>query len=85
MKLSFTKKFIRDYHKLPSHIQEQTDRQLGLLLENSQHPSLNTKKMHDPRNIWEARVNFSYRLTFQIGDDCYILRRVGTHDILEKP
>ena len=35
--------------------------------------------------IWEARVTKGYRLTFEIVDDVYLLRRVGTHDILKKP
>jgi len=85
MKLSFSKKFIRDYQKLPQQIQLQADKQLGLLLSDAQHPSLNMKKMHDPREIWECRVNFSYRFTFQIDGERYIMRQVGTHDVLKKP
>jgi len=85
MKLSFTKTFIRDYRKLPQGQQETVDKQLELLLSNQRHPSLNIKKMNDPRNIWEGRVTASYRFTFQIEDNIYILRRVGTHDTLKNP
>jgi mRNA-degrading endonuclease RelE of RelBE toxin-antitoxin system len=85
MKLSFTKTFIRDYHNLPQSLQETVDKQLELLLSNQRHPSLNIKKMNDPRNIWEGRVTASYRFTFQIEGDIYIMRRVGTHDTLKKP
>ena len=85
MKLLFTKHFIRSYRKLPHHIQAATDKQLALLLSNPQHPSLNTKKMQDPRDIWEARITQSYGFTFQIKDDIYILRQVGTHDVLKNP
>jgi mRNA-degrading endonuclease RelE of RelBE toxin-antitoxin system len=85
MKLLFTKTFIRDYRKLPQQIQKTTDKQLGLLLSDPKHPSLNIKKMQDPRNIWEGRVTESYRFTFQMAGDTYILRKVGTHDILKKP
>ena len=81
MKLLFTKTFIKNYRKMPQHIQEATDKQLGLLLSNPDHPSLNIKKMQDPRNIWEGRVTESYRFTFQIKEDFYTLRKVGTHDI----
>jgi mRNA interferase RelE/StbE len=80
MKLSFTKTFIRDYHKLPRELQEIVDKQLDLLLSNQRHPSLNIKKMNDPRNIWEGRATASYRFTFQIEGNIYVLRRVGTHD-----
>jgi len=85
MKLLFTKSFVRDYRKLPERIQAAVDKQLGLLLSNQQHPSLNIKKMQDPRDIWEGRVTESYRFTFQIEGDTYILRKVGTHDTLKKP
>jgi mRNA-degrading endonuclease RelE of RelBE toxin-antitoxin system len=85
MKLLFTKNFVRDYRKLSQEIQQTVDKQLEFLLENAKHPSLNVKKMNDPRNIWEGRVTSGYRFTFQIEGDVYILRKVGTHDILKKP
>ncbi|MFH0813932.1 MAG: hypothetical protein V2A69_14015 [Pseudomonadota bacterium] len=85
MKLLFTETFVRDYRSLPQEIQKSVDKQLRLLLTNPQHPSLNIKKMNDPREIWEGRITFSYRFTFQIDGDLYLLRKVGTHDILKKP
>ncbi len=85
MKLRFTKPFIKRYRKLPQQIQEIANKQLGLLLSNPQHPSLNIKKMNDPRGIWEGRVTQHYRFTFQIENDIYILRKVGTHDLLKNP
>jgi len=85
MKFSFTKTFVRDYRKLPLELQETVDKQLGLLLSDQRHPSLNIKKMNDPRNIWEGRITASYRFTFQIEGGTYVLRRVGTHDTLNNP
>ena len=85
MKLLFTKNFVREYRKLPQQIQKATDKQLGLLLSNPQHTSLNSKKMQDPRNIWEGRMTESYRFTFQFEGDTYLMRKVGTHDILKRP
>ena len=85
MKLLFTKNFIRYYRKLPHEIQKTPDKQLRRLISNPQHPSLKIKKMQDPRGIWEGRVTESYRFTFQIEEDIYILRKIGTHDILKKP
>ena len=85
MRLLFTKSFVRNYRKLPQEIQKTVDKQLELLLTNAQHASLAIKKMKDPRNIWEARVTLGYRLTFQIEGDIYVLRKVGSHDILKKP
>ncbi len=85
MKIFFTKTFSRDYRKLPQEMQEAVDNQLELLLSNARHPSLHVKKMNDPRYIWEGRVTYSYRFTFHMEGDAYILRRVGTHDTLKNP
>lgn len=85
MKLFFTKTFVRNYRKLPWELQETVDKQIGQLLANPMHPSLNIKKMNDPRQIWEGRVTASYRFTFQIEGDTYVLRKVGTHDTLKNP
>jgi mRNA-degrading endonuclease RelE of RelBE toxin-antitoxin system len=85
LKVFFTKTFVRDYRKLPQVMQEAVDKQLELLLSNSTHPSLNVKKMNDPRNIWEGRVTYSYRFTFHMEGDTYILRSVGTHHTLKNP
>jgi mRNA-degrading endonuclease RelE of RelBE toxin-antitoxin system len=85
MQYYYTAKFKKQYKKLPRQIKELLDKQLGFLLHNPQHPSLNMKKMNDPREIWEARLTDSYRFTFQIQTDFYIFRTIGTHDILRKP
>ena len=85
MKLLFTRTFVKNYRKLPMRIQSATDKQLEHLLSNPEHPSLNIKKMNDPREIWEGRVTESYRFTFQIQEDIYVLRKVGAHDILKNP
>ena len=95
MKLWFTYSFIRDYHALPGQLQKTVDKKLKLFLDNRRHPSLNIKKMQDPRgnanrkmtprDIWEGRITQGYRFTFQMKGEVCILRRLGTHDILRTP
>jgi mRNA-degrading endonuclease RelE of RelBE toxin-antitoxin system len=85
MKPAFSKRFVMDYRRLSAPIQKEFDKQLERLLSDFYHPSLNTKKMQDPRDIWEGRVTKGYRFTFQIYDDLYFLRRIGTHDLLIEP
>jgi mRNA-degrading endonuclease RelE of RelBE toxin-antitoxin system len=85
MKLFFTYSFIRDYHALPDQFQKTVEKKLKLFLSNQRHPSLNIKKMQDPRNIWEGRITKGYRFTFQMEGEVCILRRLGTHDILKTP
>ena len=66
-------------------LQKAVHKQLALLLSNPRHPSLNIKKMQDPRDIWEAKISGSYCFTFQIKGDVYILRKVSAYVILKKP
>jgi len=85
MKIFATKPFEKDYKELPEHIKKIAQKQLRLLCERPRHPSLGMKKMEDPRDIWEGRITRGYRFTFQTQNDIYILRRIGTHDILRTP
>ncbi|OFV94055.1 MAG: hypothetical protein A3H28_10755 [Acidobacteria bacterium RIFCSPLOWO2_02_FULL_61_28] len=85
MSILTTKPFDKDYEALPEKIKTLTDQKPGLLLQNPRHPSLQVKKMNDPRNIWECRITLTYRFTFQIEAEIYVLRRIGTHDILKTP
>ncbi len=85
MKLFFTRSFIRDYRSLPQEIRKAADKQLEFFWDDPHHPSLNVKKMQDPRGIWEGRISKGYRFTFQVDGETCIMRRIGTHDILRKP
>jgi len=85
MEFLYTAKFKKQYKKLPQPMKKTVKKQLGLLLADSDQPSLNIKKMQDPREIWEGRISRSYRFTFQKTEDTYVLRAIGTHDVLNKP
>ncbi len=85
MKVLHTDSFRKDFQHLPVQIQKQAEKQLSLFLSNPRHPSLHTKKMEGFRNLWEGRITRAYRFTYLIQADTYILRRIGTHDILKRP
>jgi len=80
-----TKRFDALYRRLPPDIQDKADKQLCLLLQNPQHPSLRLHKMRGYTNRWEISISLSYRIIFSREGDTYILEKIGTHDILEKP
>lgn len=82
--LRFSQSFKTCFGRLPKHIQVQVEKALALLQEDARHPSLRTKKMRGTRGVWEARVTYSYRITFSWDANLIILRRVGAHDILKK-
>ena len=84
MKVTFIKPFKRDYKGLPENLQELIDKQIINLLSNPKHPSLRLKKMEGHKFIYETRITKGYRMTFQIVNDTYLLRRVGTHSILKR-
>ena len=75
----YSKRFLKGYAKLAESIRKKTDRQITMLLQDMFYPSLNTKKMGG-ENIWEARVDKHYRLTFSKKEDTITLLTVGPHD-----
>jgi mRNA-degrading endonuclease RelE of RelBE toxin-antitoxin system len=85
MRIQTTKPFDEDYDALPEGIKERVEKQFVLLMENPHHPSLRLKKIKGHPNIWEGIVTKSYRFTFQISGEIYLLRRIGTHDVLRTP
>jgi mRNA-degrading endonuclease RelE of RelBE toxin-antitoxin system len=85
MRIILSKLFIRDYKKLPQSLLARVDRQLRQLATNIRHPSLGAKKMIAKGQMWEARVDYHHRMTFQFGDGAIVMRRVGTHEVYKKP
>jgi hypothetical protein len=85
VKLLTTGPFEEDYAALPKTIKALSNHKLELFVQNPRHPSLRSKKMEDPRDIWEGRITRSYRFTFQMRAGVCILRRIGTQDILKTP
>ena len=85
MKLQTTRPFDRDFAELPEEVKERVEKQLALLLPNPTHPSLRLTGIRGTADIWEVRVSRNYRLTLQLAGDTYLLRRVGPHDVIERP
>jgi mRNA-degrading endonuclease RelE of RelBE toxin-antitoxin system len=86
MKIKAYDRFERCYQDLPKSIQKKVDRQIKILANDFRHPSLHTKKIKGSEGIWEARVDISYRLTFEVIEDTIFLRVVGNHDeVLKSP
>ncbi len=79
MKVIASKKFKKAYDKLPQHLQKKTKKSLEQLKKDFFYPGLNTKKM-DSADLWEGRIDRSYRFTFEKHKDEIILHTVGPHD-----
>ncbi len=74
-----TEDFNNQYESLPIAIQKKYKKQLGYLLKNFRHPSLQTKKYGGSDDIFQARVDQSYRFYFRIINDCYVIFKIIQH------
>ena len=73
MILRFSKHFLRSFSKAPKAVQEAFAKQSQLLLLNVHHPSLHAKKYDEGRDLWQARVNYSWRFYFKIEGNAYLM------------
>ncbi len=67
--LQFSAEAVQNYADLPKTLQAKCDKQLGFLLENFRHPSIQTKKYRvdeNGRQLWQGRVDRRYRFYFVI-------------------
>ena len=79
MTLAFSPHFVRSYRKAPAAVQRAFDKQSALLLENLHHPSLRAKKYGVAGDLWQARVNDSWRFYFTIEGGEYRLHEIRVH------
>jgi mRNA-degrading endonuclease RelE of RelBE toxin-antitoxin system len=77
--LRFTDRADKDYAQLPQPVRKAFAKQLGVLLDNLNHPSLHAKKYDEAQDIWQARVNRSWRFYFVIRKDEYVIVSVIPH------
>ncbi len=79
MELLRSIRFERSYAKAPQQVQRAFDKQSLLLLQNLHHPSLRAKKYDESQDLWQARVNKSWRFYFLIQDDVYYIVDIVPH------
>lgn len=82
--------FIRDLEKLPPPVRKKARKQLNLLLQDFQYPSLHTEKVRGAtfagEDVWSIRVDRDHRILFTIRKEekAYFLIAVGTHDVYRR-
>jgi mRNA interferase RelE/StbE len=79
MIVRFSKHFLQSYFKAPKPAQKAFDKQSEFLLLDLHHPSLRTKKYDEARDLWQARVNYSWRFYFKIAGDVYLIPEARRH------
>jgi len=80
----FSRRFKKEYHKLPKKIQKTFDEKLSFFLKNPSHPSLRVKQIQGTKNRWEGSITMKYRFTFQFIEGDLVFRTIGIHDILNR-
>ncbi len=75
----FTKKFKKQFKKLPLSLQKRFNIKLSFLLANPRHPSLRARKMGGTE-IFEARLTKHYRFTYQLLQGEAWFLTIGPHD-----
>ncbi len=79
MRIAFSERAQAQYDELPERRKAAFDKQVGFLLQNLLHGSLRAKKYEEARDIWQARVDRSYRFYFQIVGDTYRVLSIIPH------
>jgi len=80
----FSRRFKKEYNRLPKKIQKAFDRKLQFFLKDISHPSLRVKRIEGTKDRWEGSVTMKYRFTFQFSENTLLFRTIGTHDILSR-
>jgi plasmid maintenance system killer protein len=79
MKRQLTTTALKNYQAALPAVQKAFDKQVKLLLENLQHPSLHAKKYDEAKDVWQARVNHDWRFYFMIAGGTYVIRDIIRH------
>lgn len=75
----FLPKFQKQYKRLHPVLKQKFTKQLSLLLENSRHPSLKTRKMGGSED-YEARLDKHNRFVYGIVGEEIRFYSIGPHD-----
>jgi len=79
MKIIFIARADKEFRALSKELQAVTKKQFSFLLANINHPSLRAKKYDEEDDVWQGRINRSYRFYFVIEGDTYFIVGITKH------
>lgn len=79
MKVRLTEGAQKQLRKIPVHLRKKARKQFLYLAEDFRHPSLNVKKFQGNENLWQGRIDKSWRFYFHIIEPDYIIVSVVNH------
>jgi len=80
MPIDFTKRFVKQYTRLPEAVRQKVDKALVLLDADFRHPGLKSHPVESAPGIFEAYVNRKYRMTYERRGNTFVMRNVDNHD-----
>lgn len=84
-KLSYTERFKKAFNSLSNNEQIQFQNKIKLFVDNVLHPSLRTKKIKGPKDLYESSINMDIRIIWHFeSEELIILVDIGHHNILKK-
>jgi mRNA-degrading endonuclease RelE of RelBE toxin-antitoxin system len=79
-RVEMTPHFVRSFIAIPPEIQKAFGKQLGLLLKDATHPSLDLKLYNRTQGIWQGRITRGYRFYFTVEQDLATLHEITAHE-----
>lgn len=78
--------YARRYKKLTSDMKSRVDKKLDDLQTNPRPPGLDFEKLKGYKNpdVYTIHITGNYKLSFEINGTIALLRRVGTHDEIDR-
>ena len=83
MKILYSRKFAKEYKKLPTKIKLQAESKELVFRKDPRHSSLKTHKLTGRfKEYWAFSIDYQYRIIFQFKEkDIIWFHSVGTHEI----
>lgn len=79
MKVHYSEQTDKILETLPANVRKAFFKQVKFLEENLRHPSLRAKKYDEAADLWQGRVNKSWRFYFLIQEDTYYIVDIIPH------
>ena len=81
-----SRRYARDYRKLPPALQARIDGKLEDLQENPRPPGLGFEKLsgYSKPDVYTIHITGNYKLSFELEGSVAFLRRVATHDEIDR-
>lgn len=79
MNVHLSLRAIKQLAAAPLQVQKAFIKQTDFLITDLKYPSLHAKKYNESRDLWQARINKSWRFYFAIKDDAYEILDILIH------